>query len=194
MSTIDMATRSIVCKIVYYGAGLCGKTTNLTSLHKQLAKSVKGKLLTLDTKTERTLFFDFFPLDLGKINGFNVKFHVFTVPGQSFYNETRRQVLKGTDGVVFVADSGRDREEANVQSLDNLEENLRSHDSDIQQLPLVLQYNKRDLPNPIPIKYLQAALNRYESPEFEAVALENTGVHETQKEIIKLVLMNMRTR
>ena len=159
MSMINYASREISCKLVYYGPGLGGKTTNLEFVYDKVAPSSRGKMISLATETERTLFFDFLPVDLGTVRGFKVKFHLYTVPGQVYYNASRKLILKGVDGVVFVADSQADRMEANVEAMQNLYDNMQQHGYDLTRLPFVIQYNKRDLPNALPIGELQQNLN-----------------------------------
>jgi signal recognition particle receptor subunit beta len=159
MSMINYASREINCKIVYYGPGLGGKTTNLEHVYGKVAPASRGKMISLATETERTLFFDFLPVDLGTVRGFKVKFHLYTVPGQVYYNASRKLILKGVDGVVFVADSQTERMDANIEAMQNLYENMQQHGYDITRLPFAIQYNKRDLPNAAPIADLQAALN-----------------------------------
>jgi hypothetical protein len=159
MSMINYASREINCKIVYYGPGLGGKTTNLEYVHEKVNPATRGKLISLATETERTLFFDFLPVDLGTIRGFKTRFHLYTVPGQVYYNASRRLILRGVDGVVFVADSQVDRAEANMESMQNLYDNLAEHGYDLTRLPFVVQYNKRDLPNAAPVAELQQMLN-----------------------------------
>ena len=159
MSMINYASREINCKIVYYGPGLGGKTTNLEHVYQKVAPTARGKMISLATETERTLFFDFLPVDLGTIRGFKVKFHLYTVPGQVYYNASRKLILKGVDGVVFVADSQIERTEANIEAMQNLYDNMVQHGYDLTRIPFVIQYNKRDLPNAAPIAELQAALN-----------------------------------
>ncbi len=159
MSMINYASREINCKVVYYGPGLGGKTTNLEHIYGKVAPNVRGKMVSLATETERTLFFDFLPVDLGTIRGFKTRFHLYTVPGQVYYNASRKLILKGVDGVVFVADSQMERMEANIESMQNLYDNMAEYGYDITKLPFVVQYNKRDLPNAAPIKDLQAQLN-----------------------------------
>jgi len=159
MSLINYASREINCKLVYYGPGLGGKTTNLEYIYEKVAPTAKGKLISLATETERTLFFDFLPVDLGTIRGFKTRFHLYTVPGQVYYNASRRLILKGVDGVVFVADSQIERMEANLESMQNLYDNMTQHGYDLTRLPFVIQYNKRDLPNAAPLRELQEALN-----------------------------------
>ena len=159
MSLINYASREINCKLVYYGPGLGGKTTNLEYIYEKVAPTAKGKLISLATETERTLFFDFLPVDLGTIRGFKTRFHLYTVPGQVYYNASRRLILKGVDGVIFVADSQIERTEANLESMQNLYDNMVQHGYDLTRMPFVIQYNKRDLPNAAPIAELQEALN-----------------------------------
>lgn len=192
MSFINYSSREINCKIVYYGPGLCGKTTNLQYIYKKTNPEQKGKLISLATETERTLFFDFLPLALGDIKGFRVRFHLYTVPGQVFYAASRKLILKGVDGVVFVADSQIDRMEANIESLEDLKINLSEQGYDLEKLPFVIQYNKRDLPNVVPVEELNKVLNPNGVPYFEAVATQGIGVFETLKGIAKLVLLELK--
>jgi signal recognition particle receptor subunit beta len=159
MSMINYASREINCKIVYYGPGLGGKTSNLEFVYEKVSPNTRGKLISLATETERTLFFDFLPVDLGEIRGFRTRFHLYTVPGQVYYNASRKLILKGVDGVVFVADSQVDRAEANMESMQNLYDNMAEHGYDLTRMPFVLQYNKRDLPNAAPLSELDAMLN-----------------------------------
>jgi len=159
MSMINYASREINCKLVYYGPGLGGKTTNLEFVYNKVAPNSRGKLISLATETERTLFFDFLPVDLGTIRGFKTRFHLYTVPGQVYYNASRKLILKGVDGVVFVADSQIERMEANIESMQNLYDNMAQHGYNLTSIPFVIQYNKRDLPNAAPVRELQAALN-----------------------------------
>jgi signal recognition particle receptor subunit beta len=159
MSLINYASREINCKLVYYGPGLGGKTTNLEYIYEKVAPASKGKMISLATETERTLFFDFLPVDLGTIRGFKTRFHLYTVPGQVYYNASRKLILKGVDGVVYVGDSQLERMEANIESMQNLYDNMAQHGLDLTRLPFVIQYNKRDLPNAAPIQVLQDALN-----------------------------------
>ncbi|HET9293984.1 MAG TPA: ADP-ribosylation factor-like protein [Gemmatimonadales bacterium] len=159
MSMINYASREINCKLVYYGPGLGGKTTNLEHVYNKVAPGAKGKMISLATETERTLFFDFLPVDLGTIRGFKTRFHLYTVPGQVYYNASRKLILKGVDGVVFVADSQVERMEANIEAMQNLYDNMAQHGYDLTRIPFVIQYNKRDLPNAAPVSDLQAALN-----------------------------------
>jgi signal recognition particle receptor subunit beta len=192
MSFINYSSREINCKIVYYGPGLCGKTTNLQHIYAKTNPEVKGKMISLATETERTLFFDFLPLALGEIRGFKTRFHLYTVPGQVFYDASRKLILKGVDGVVFVADSQVERMEANLESMDNLKVNLQEQGYDLGTLPYVVQYNKRDLPNAAPLGDMQTLLNRTKIPEFEACATTGEGVFETLKAVAKVVLSDMK--
>jgi signal recognition particle receptor subunit beta len=192
MSFINYSSREINCKIVYYGPGLCGKTTNLQYIYKKMNPDSRGKMISLATETERTLFFDFLPLSLGEIRGFKTRFHLYTVPGQVFYDASRRLILRGVDGVVFCADSQLTRMDANVESLENLRINLREQGYDPDRIPLVLQYNKRDLPQIAPVVDLHALLNYRNVPEFEASAPGGSGVFETLKAIIKLILIDLK--
>jgi signal recognition particle receptor subunit beta len=192
MTFINYASREINCKIVYYGPGLCGKTTNLQHIFESTAPQSRGKLISLATETDRTLFFDFMPLELGTVRGFKTRFHLYTVPGQVFYDASRKLILKGVDGIVFVADSQEERMDANVESLYNLEENLQAQGYDLMKLPYVLQLNKRDLPNIIPVEELTAELRRKEEPVVEAVASNGAGVFDTLKAVAKQVLTELR--
>jgi signal recognition particle receptor subunit beta len=192
MTFINYASREINCKIVYYGPGLCGKTTNLQYIYDSTAPQAKGKLISLATETDRTLFFDFMPLELGTVRGFKTRFHLYTVPGQVYYDASRKLILKGVDGVVFVADSQEERMDANIESLYNLEENLQTQGFDLMQLPYVLQLNKRDLPNIIPVDELSAELQKKSEPVYEAVATNGDGVFDTLKAVAKQVLTELR--
>lgn len=192
MTFINYASREINCKIVYYGPGLCGKTTNLQHIFESTAPQSRGKLISLATETDRTLFFDFMPLELGTVRGFKTRFHLYTVPGQVFYDASRKLILKGVDGVVFVADSQEERMDANIESLYNLEENLQAQGYDLKKLPYVLQLNKRDLPNVIPVEDLAAELRRNGEPVVEAVASSGAGVFDTLKAVAKQVLTELR--
>jgi signal recognition particle receptor subunit beta len=192
MSFINYSAREINCKIVYYGPGLCGKTTNLQYVYKKTNPDRKGKLISLATETERTLFFDFLPLALGDIKGFKVRFHLYTVPGQVYYAASRKLILKGVDGVVFVADSQVERTDANVESLEDLKENLEEHGFDMNKIPFILQLNKRDLPSVIPVDELNMLLNTRNVPTFEAVATNGTGVFETLKEVARQVILELK--
>ena len=192
MTFINYASKEINCKIVYYGPGLCGKTTNLQHIFESTAPQARGKLISLATETDRTLFFDFMPLELGTVRGFKTRFHLYTVPGQVFYDASRKLILKGVDGIVFVADSQEERMDANVESLYNLEENLQAQGYDLMKIPYVLQLNKRDLPNVIPVEDLTAELRRKEEPVVEAVASTGAGVFDTLKAVAKQVLTELR--
>jgi mutual gliding-motility protein MglA len=191
MSMINYASREINCKIVYYGPGLGGKTTNLEYVYEKVAPSTRGKLISLATESERTLFFDFLPVDLGTIRGFKTRFHLYTVPGQVYYNASRKLILKGVDGVVFVADSHPARLDANLEAMDNLYQNLAEHDFDLRALPFVVQFNKRDLPDALPVDEMAATLNPTGVPAFEAVATRGTGVFDTLKAISKQVIKSL---
>ncbi len=192
MVMINRATKEMTFKVVYYGPGLCGKTTNLEYIYSSAHPDRKGKLLTVATETDRTLFFDFLPLSLGEIRGFKTRFHLYTVPGQVFYDASRRLILRGVDGVVFCADSQLTRVDANEESMENLRVNLREQGYNPDRLPLVIQYNKRDLPNVASLAELHALLNRRNVPEFEASASTGIGVFETLKAVIKLVLIDLK--
>lgn len=192
MSFINFAAREINCKIVYYGAGLGGKTTNLQYIFDKTGEKQKGKMISLATETDRTLFFDFLPLDLGTVRGFKTRFHLYTVPGQVFYDASRKLILRGVDGVVFVADSQGERMDANVEALENLQENLKEHGYDFTKIPYVLQLNKRDLPNAMPVDELRHELTKKGEPSFEAVAFQGKGVFETLKEIARQVLIELK--
>ncbi len=192
MSFINFAAREINCKIVYYGAGLGGKTTNLQMIYQKTADQQKGKMISLATETERTLFFDFLPLDLGSVRGFKTRIHLYTVPGQVFYDASRKLILRGVDGIVFVADSQEQRMDANVEALENLMSNLKEHGYDFNKIPYVLQLNKRDLPNILPIDMLSTELRKKNEPIVEAVAFQGLGVFETLKEIAKQVLTELK--
>ncbi len=191
MVLFNYATKEITAKIVYYGPGLCGKTTNLQFVYDSLPSNNKSKMLSLATKTDRTLFFDFLPLDLGKIRGMRTKLQLYTVPGQVYYNSTRQLVLKGADGVVFVADSQDFAVDANLESLQNLEDNLKRQGVRLREMPLVMQYNKRDLPNALPVAELEKEVNKLGVPSFESVATTGLGVEETLKGITQLVLAHL---
>ena len=192
MTFINYAAREINCKLVYYGPGLGGKTTNIKFVYEKTNPNSKGKLISLATETDRTLFFDFLPLDLGEIRGFRTRFHLYTVPGQVFYDASRKLILKGVDGVVFVADSQAARMDANLESLKNLELNLKEQGYDIKTMPYVLQFNKRDLPTATPFEEMKRRLHFKGEPIFEAIANKGTGVFETLKMIAKMVLMELR--
>ena len=191
MSMINYASREINCKIVYYGPGLCGKTTNLEYVYEKVSPNTRGKLISLATETERTLFFDFLPVDLGAIRGFKTRFHLYTVPGQVYYNASRKLILKGVDGVVFVADSQVERLDANIESMHNLYENLAEYGLDLREIPFIIQYNKRDLPNTSSLQELEAQLNPNKVPHFEAVATRGIGVFDTLKSVSKQVIKSL---
>jgi len=192
MSFINYLSREINCKIVYYGPGLCGKTANLQYIYGKTNPEARGKMISLATETERTLFFDFLPLALGEIRGFKTRFHLYTVPGQVFYDASRKLILKGVDGVVFVADSQIARLEANQESLDNLCENLVEQGYSLGTIPYVVQYNKRDMPAIAPTDELRRLLNPNGVPDFDAVAIQGTGVFDTLKAVAKLVLTELK--
>jgi len=192
MSFINYSSREINCKIVFYGPGLCGKTTNLQWIYKKTNPDSKGKMISLATETERTLFFDFLPLALGEIRGFKTRFHLYTVPGQVFYDASRKLILKGVDGVVFVADSQIERMEANIESIENLRINMTEQGYDLDKIPFIIQYNKRDLPNVVPLEEMKNVLNPRRLPDFEACAVDGTGVFDTLKAIAKLVIMELK--
>ena len=194
MSFINFAAREINCKIVYYGAGLGGKTTNLQWIFDQTVGKGGGKMISLATETDRTLFFDFLPLDLGTVRGFKTRFHLYTVPGQVFYDASRKLILKGVDGMVFVADSQEARMEANAESMQNLEKNLKEQGYDLRAVPYVLQFNKRDLPTALPMDEMYRQLNFKGEPTFEAVAMNGTGVFDTLKAVAKLVLTELKKK
>ncbi|MFB3905814.1 MAG: ATP/GTP-binding protein [Acidobacteriota bacterium] len=192
MSFINYANREINCKIVYCGPGLSGKTTNITQIYRAANPSFRGKLVTLNTEMDRTLFFDFLPLELGKIAGFNVRFHLYTVPGQVFYEASRRLILKGADGVVFVADSRKDRMDANYEAMRDLEENLKLYNLHFNELPYALQLNKRDLDDVHDTSFLTRELRVGNEPVYEAIATANKGVPETLRDVAKQVLRRLR--
>ncbi len=192
MSFINYSSREINCKIVYYGPGLGGKTTNLIYIYKKTSPDSKGKMISLATETERTLFFDFLPLSLGNIRGFKVRFHLYTVPGQVFYDASRKLILRGVDGVVFVADSQVERMEANIESIDNLRKNLQDQGFNLDTISFTIQYNKRDLPNVVPIEEMNRVLNPKGVPYFEGVATIGKGVFENLKEVAKQVILEIK--
>ncbi len=192
MPFINFPAREINCKLVYYGPGLGGKTANLQWIYDHSGANQKGKMVSLATETDRTLFFDFLPLDLGTVRGFKTRFHLYTVPGQVFYEASRRLILKGADGVVFVADSQEERLDANLETLENLREHLRDHSLDFTTIPYVLQLNKRDLPNIMPAEELKRELNVKGETALEAIAVNGQGVFETLKEVAKLVLAELK--
>jgi len=193
VSLINYSSREINCKIVYYGPGLGGKTSNIQYVYEKLAPETKGKLVTLATEMDRTLFFDFLPLELGEVKGFKTRFHLYTVPGQVYYNASRKLILRGVDGIVFVADSSEARFDANIEALYNLHENLKEYDLNLEQIPFVIQWNKRDMPDAIPVAELNEELNPEGFENFEAVAVNGVGVFDTLKCVAKLVLRQLQT-
>ncbi|HET8900687.1 MAG TPA: GTPase domain-containing protein [Holophagaceae bacterium] len=192
MTFINFASREINCKIVYYGPGLCGKTTNIQWIHNQANPDKRGKLVSLATETDRTLFFDFLPLDMGTIRGFKVRFHLYTVPGQVFYDASRKLILRGCDGVIFVADSQKPRMEANIESIANLATNLKDNGFDIRTIPYVLQLNKRDMPSAVAAEEMERLLRFRGEPMLEAVANAGTGVIETLKACARQILVELQ--
>tara|TARA_B100000749_G_scaffold280455_1_gene276650 strand:- start:87474 stop:88067 length:594 start_codon:yes stop_codon:yes gene_type:complete len=188
MSFINYNAKEIHCKIVYYGPSLGGKTTNMQWVYHKTQDDEKNEMFTLPTDVERTLFFDFLPIEIGDIRGFKTRFHLYTVPGQVVYDASRKLIMKGVDGVIFVADSQKERMEENLQSLQNLEKNLEQQGYDIDEIPLVFQYNKRDLPTALPISELRTALNRWNNPDFEGVASEGSGVFDSLKTVSKSII------
>ena len=192
MTFINYASREINCKIVYYGPGLCGKTTNIQWIHEQAHPEKRGKLVSLATETDRTLFFDFLPLDMGTVKGFKVRFHLYTVPGQVFYDASRKLILRGCDGVIFVADSQRARLEANIESIANLATNLKDNGFDIRTIPYVLQLNKRDMPSAAPAAEMERLLRFRNEPMIEGVANQGTGVIETLKACARQILLELQ--
>jgi hypothetical protein len=194
MAHFEYSTHRLTAKIVYYGPALCGKTTNLRFINGKLPDQVKGKMISLATRDDRTLIFDFLPFDLGDVGGLETRVQLYTVPGQVFYNETRKLMLKGTDGIVFVADSQEPMMEANIESLQNLEDNLKEHGYRLADIPHLMQYNKRDLSHLSSIGDLNAALNAHHAPYHASVATTGTGVIETLKDIVGRVLMDLRQK
>jgi mutual gliding-motility protein MglA len=192
MSFVNYHTKEINCKIVYYGPGLGGKTTNVQHIYQKTSGQVKGKMISLNTENERTLFFDFLPLDLGEIRGYKTRLHLYTVPGQVFYESSRKLILRGIDGLIFVADCQVERMEANIESFLSLEKNMEEHGYDLDKLPYVFQWNKRDLPNISSLQELGQRLNKKGVPEFEAIATSGVGVFETLKMISKMVLLKIK--
>ncbi len=193
MSLINYSSREINCKVVYYGPGLGGKTTNIQYVYEKLAPETKGKLVTLATEMDRTLFFDFLPLELGEVKGFKTRFHLYTVPGQVYYNASRKLILRGVDGIVFVADSSEARFDANIEALYNLHENLKEYNLSLDEIPFVIQWNKRDMPDAIPVDELNQELNPEGYENFEAVAVNGVGVFDTLKCVAKQVLRQLQT-
>ncbi len=194
MASINYALKEISCKVVYYGPGMCGKTTNLQYIHQHTAADKRGNMVSLATPGERTLFFDFLPLEASQIHGFRTKFQLYTVPGQVMYNSTRKLVLRGVDGVIFVCDSQWEKTRENLESFRNLSENLASYGCSLETTPYVVQFNKRDLPNIAPVEYLQYLVNARQVPSFEAIALRGQGVFETLNTICTLVLAQLSQR
>jgi signal recognition particle receptor subunit beta len=192
MTFINYASREINCKIVYYGPGLCGKTTNIQWIFEQANPDKRGKLVSLATETDRTLFFDFLPLDMGMVKGFKVRFHLYTVPGQVFYDASRKLILRGCDGIIFVADSQKARMEANIESIANLATNLKENGFDVRSIPYVLQLNKRDMPSAVPATEMERLLRFRGEPMIEAVANQGTGVIETLKAAARQILMELQ--
>lgn len=193
MSFVNNFTKEINCKIVYYGPGLGGKTTNIQHIYQKTSGESKGNIISLNTENERTLFFDFLPLNLGEIRGFKTRFHLYTVPGQVFYEASRKLILRGVDGIIFVADSQVEKMEANLESLEGLKKNLAEQGYDFDKIPIVMQWNKRDLPNVMTEEDMQRQLNKWDLPTFNASAISGEGVFESLKMISKLVLMNLKT-
>lgn len=192
MSLINNNAKEIHCKIVYYGPSLSGKTTNIQWVYNKSVAAEKSEIVELPTEVERTLFFDFLPMEIGEIRGYRTRFHLYTVPGQVVYNASRRLILKGLDGIIFVADSQAERMEENIQSLDNLEKNLEQQGYDIRNIPLIFQYNKRDLANALPVVELRNTLNRYNAPDFEGSAREGKGVFEALKTVSKSIITTLK--
>lgn len=192
MSFINHNTKQIHCKVVYYGPSLGGKTTNIRWAYQATEQDQKTKLVALNTDVERTLFFDFLPLNVGEIRGYHTRFHLYSVPGQVIYDASRKLIIKGLDGVVFVADSQAERMDENIQALKNLEKNLEAQGLDINEIPLVFQYNKRDLPSAASLKDLRFQLNRFNAPEFEATASEGRGVMESLNTVSKAIVNVLR--
>jgi signal recognition particle receptor subunit beta len=191
LSLINYSSREINVKVVYYGPGLCGKTTNIQYIYDKVSPDTKGKLITLATEMDRTLFFDFLPLELGTVKGFRTRFHLYTVPGQVYYDASRKLILRGVDGIVFVADSQKSRYDANIESVYNLHENLGEYNLKLDEIPYAIQYNKRDLPDIIAVEDLEQELNPQHLPSFEAVAVKGVGVFDTLKAVAKSVLRNL---
>jgi len=193
VSLINYSSREINCKVVYYGPGLGGKTTNIQYVYEKLSPETKGKLVTLATEMDRTLFFDFLPLELGEVKGFKTRFHLYTVPGQVYYNASRKLILRGVDGIVFVADSSESRFDANIEALYNLHDNLKEYDLSLEEIPFVMQWNKRDMPDAIPVAELNEELNPEGYENFEAIAVNGVGVFDTLKCVAKMVLRQLQT-
>jgi hypothetical protein len=194
MSTVNVMAKELAAKVVFYGPGLSGKTTTLKKIYDSVKPAHRGELMSLPTEADRTLFFDFLPLDLGSIRGFTTRFHLYTVPGQVFYDASRKLILKGVDGVVFVADSQLERMEANIESIRNLEQNLKEHGFDLATIPYALQFNKRDLANVAPAEEMYRTLNYKREPTFEAIATTGVGVFDTLKSVAKQILIELKKR
>jgi signal recognition particle receptor subunit beta len=192
VSLINYSSREINCKVVYYGPGLGGKTTNIQYIYDKLAPDTKGKLVSLATEMDRTLFFDFLPLELGEVKGFKTRFHLYTVPGQVYYNASRKLILRGVDGIVFVADSSESRFEANIESLYNLHDNLKEYSLSLEKIPFVMQWNKRDMPDALPVAELVEELDPEGYDHFEAIAVKGVGVFDTLKCVAKQVLRQLQ--
>ena len=192
MSFINYATKEINCKIVYFGPGLCGKTTNVQYIYEQTQADQRGKLVNLSTENERTLFFDFLPLSVGDVRGYQTRFHLYTIPGQTFYDVSRQFILKGVDGIVFVVDSQSGRMEANMESYESLEKTLELQGYEINKIPFVLQYNKRDVLDAVPVRELESTFNSMKRPSFEAVANRGQGVMETLQSVSQLVIKELK--
>lgn len=192
MSFINYANKEINCKIIYFGPGLSGKTTNIQYIYEQTQQDHRGKLVSLSTENERTLFFDFLPLSVGEVRGYQTRFHLYTIPGQTFYEISRQFILKGVDGIVFVADSQPERMDANIESLEALEKSLEQQGYEMHQVPLVFQYNKRDVIGAVPVAELEATLNPTRRPYFEAVAAQGQGVMETLQAISQWVIQDLK--
>ncbi len=194
MALINYSSREINCKIVYYGCGLCGKTTNLLYIHEKIPDNIKGEMVSLATETDRTLFFDFLPLELGAVRGFKTRFHLYTVPGQVHYDASRKLILKGVDGIVFVVDSQRERLEDNIESFENLKINLNKQGYSLEDIPYIIQYNKLDLPNVMTYEQMERHINPDGVPAFESIAISGVGVFDTLKAISKLVIAKLSRR
>lgn len=192
MSFINYASKEINCKVVYFGPGLSGKTTNVQYIYEQTQADQRGKLVTLSTENERTLFFDFLPLAIGEVRGYTTRFHLYTIPGQTFYEVSRQFILKGVDGIVFVADSDPERMEANIESYEDLQKSLERAGYDINKIPLVLQYNKRDLPDAVSIREMEATFNPMHRPHFEAMANRGEGVMETLQSVSQWIIRELK--
>lgn len=194
MALINYSSREINCKIVYYGCGLCGKTTNLLYIHEKIPDNIKGEMVSLATETDRTLFFDFLPLELGAVRGFKTRFHLYTVPGQVHYDASRKLILKGVDGIVFVVDSQRERLDDNIESFENLKINLNKQGYSLEDIPYIIQYNKLDLPNVMTYEEMERHINPDGVPAFESIAISGVGVFDSLKAISKLVIAKLSRR